>query len=177
MTIPAIATDFWDPATEQDKIKALASLNSLPSRHTDAAEISEAGYMVALEGVTRYGLREAVRSILKGGLNHAFFPSPPELRSQCDRAMEWPERQRERQIRQDRYMQERRENNAVVQRSPEAIARQQAAYRKFLAAYDTDKTDAEDAERAEIRDRYGLTDEAVSALPDQPLPSNFKRVA
>lgn len=133
--------------------------------------------MVALEGVTRYGLREAVRSILKGGLNHAFFPSPPELRIQCDKAMEWPERQRERQIRQDRYMQERRENNAVVQRTPEAIARQQAAYRKFLAGYEVEKNEAEEAERAEIRARYGLTDEAVSALPDQLLPSNFKRVA
>lgn len=44
-------------------------------------------YYVALEGVTRYGLAEAVRSILRGALGHAFFPSPPELRIQCDKAM------------------------------------------------------------------------------------------
>lgn len=133
--------------------------------------------MVALEGVTRYGLREAVRSILKGGLNHAFFPSPPELRIQCDKAMEWPERQRERQIRAERMEQERREYAVDRKRSPEEIARVSALMAKFHASYDTEKTTADEAERAEIRDRYGLTDEAVSALPDQPLPSNFKRVA
>src|SRR5690606_1149663 len=140
MTIPAIATDFWEPATDQDKIKALASLNSLPSRHTDAAEISEAGYMVALEGVTRYGLREAVRSILKGGLNHAFFPSPPELRIQCDKAMEWPERQRERQIRAERMEQERREYSVDRKRSPEEIARVKALMEIFHARSATEKT-------------------------------------
>ena len=169
--------DHWSKASDQDKIKALASLNSLPSRQTDTVEISEAGYFVALEGVTRYGLTEAVRSILKGGLNHAFFPSPPELRMQCDKAMEWPERQREREFREQRYIRERRENNNIVQRSPEGVARQQEAYRKFLAGYADEKNSADEAERAEIRSRYGITDEAVASIDDQPIPSNFKKLA
>lgn len=168
--------DVWAKATDQDKLKALASLNSLPSRQTDTVEISEAGYFVAMEGVTRYGLTEAVRAILKGALGHAFFPSPPELRIQCDKAMEWPERQREREHREERYIRERRENNAVVQRSPEGVARQQEAYRKFLAGYETENRTVEESERAEIRSRYGITDEAVASIADQPIPSNFKKL-
>jgi hypothetical protein len=178
MNLPTNQIDVWAKATDQDKLKALASLNSLPSRHTDTVEISEAGYFVALDGVTRYGLSEAVRAVLKGSLGHAFFPSPPELRMQCDKAMEWPERHRERQLREERYHRERRENNAIVQRSPEAIARQQAVYRQFLAGCDDGgQQAAEDADRAEIRARYGLTDEAVASIPDQPVPSNFKKLA
>ena len=170
-------TDFWTLASQEDKIKALWSISGLPSRRAENEQVDKALYHLALDGVTRYGLAEAVKAVAQNKLGHPFFPEPQELRGLCDKAMEWPERQRERQIRQDRYLQERRENNAVVQRSPEAIARQQAAYRRFLSGYEVEKNDAEEAERAEIRARYGLTDEAVSALPDQPLPSNFKRVA
>lgn len=176
MNLPINQIDHWSKATDQDKLKALASLNSLPSRQTDTVEISEAGYFVALDGVTRYGLTEAVRAILKGGLNHAFFPSPPELRMQCDKAMEWPERQRERELRNQRYIRERIETNLHTQRSPEAVARQQAAYRKFLAGCETEKRSADEADRAEIRARYGMTDELVGAIADQPIPSNFKPV-
>lgn len=174
MNLPINQIDHWSKATDQDKIKALASLNSLPSRQTDTVEVSEAGYFVAMEGVTRYGLTEAIRAILKGGLGHAFFPSPPELRMQCDKAMEWPERQRERELRNQRYIRERIENNTIAQRTPEAIARQQAAYRKFLDGYQSKSISAEEAERAEIRARYGMTNELIDALPDQPVPSNFR---
>lgn len=176
MNLPTNQIDVWAKASDQDKLKALASLNSLPSRQTDTVEISEAGYFVALDGVTRHGLSEAVKAILKGTLGHAFFPSPPELRIQCDKAMEWHERQREREHREERYIRERRENNAIVQRSPEAIARQQEAYRKFCAGYTSEKDEAEEAERADIRARYGMTDELVNAIPDQPVPSNFKKL-
>lgn len=176
MNMLAHQIDAWAKATDQDKIKALASLNSLPSRQTDTVEVSEAGYFVALEGVTRYGLTEAVRAILKGALGHAFFPSPPELRMQCDKAMGWPERQRERELRNQRYIRERIETNLHTQRSPEAVARQQAAYRKFLEGCDAGRKSVDDAERAEIRARYGMTDELIDVLPDQPVPSNFKPV-
>lgn len=153
------------------------TLASLPSRATSSAVLDKAGYYIALDGVTRYGLGEAVKNILRGAINHAFFPSPPELRIQCDKAMEWHERQREREHREERYIRERRENNAIVQRSPEALARQQEAYRKFCAGYTSEKDEAEEAERADIRARYGMTDELVNAIADQPIPSNFKKLA
>jgi len=149
----------------------------LPARESVNQQIDKASYYIALEGVTRYGLAEAVRSILKGGLSHAFFPSPPELRIQCDKAMEWHERQREREFREQRYLRERQENNRITTRTPEAIARQQAAYRKFLAGYQAEKQSGEELERAETRARYGMTDEAIAGVPDQPIPSNFKRIA
>ncbi len=44
-------------------------------------------YHIALEGVTRWGLAEAIKAILKGALGHGFMPSPPELRRQYETAM------------------------------------------------------------------------------------------
>lgn len=57
--------------------------------------MDRAAYSVALENVTRYGISQAVRAIIQGSLDHVFFPSPPELRKECDRAME-PHWQRRR---------------------------------------------------------------------------------
>jgi hypothetical protein len=48
----------------------------------------KATYMIALDGVTRYSLEKATKLILQGSLGHAFMPSPPELRQQCDRIMQ-----------------------------------------------------------------------------------------
>ncbi|MGN6534280.1 MAG: hypothetical protein ACTHKQ_00945 [Mesorhizobium sp.] len=158
-------------------IKALISLGALPARESVNQQIEKASYYIALEGVTRYGLSEAVRAILKGALSHAFFPSPPELRMQCDKAMEWHERYREKQLREERYLRERRENNVVTTRTPEAIAHQQETYRRFLAGYEDRQKAADEAERAEIRARYGMTDEVVASIADQPIPSNFKKLA
>ncbi|WP_165358299.1 hypothetical protein [Mesorhizobium sp. Pch-S] len=137
-------------------------------------ELHEAGYFVALEGVTKHGLSEACRAILRGRLGHAFYPSPPELRLQCDEAMKPHRWHRDRERREMQYINERRENNAHVQRSPAAIARQQKAYKAFTAGYEADKLEAGEAERAEIRARYGITDEAVAHLPDLEIPSNFE---
>lgn len=170
-------TDFWTPASQEDKIKALILLGGLPARKTENQQIDKALYYLALDGVTRYGLAEAVKAVSQNKLGHPFFPEPPELRGLCDKAMEWPERQRERVRRQEAIERDRRENNAIVQRSPEAIARQQEAYRKFCAGYTSEKDEAEEAERADIRARYGMTDELVNAIADQPIPSNFKRLA
>lgn len=139
-------------------------------------ELHEAGYFVALEGVTKHGLSEACRAILKGRLGHAFYPSPPELRLQCDKAMEGHRWHRERERRETRYINERRENNANAYRSPEAIAKQQETYRRFVAGYAETEAKAEAAEREEIRARYGITDEAIANIPDLPDPSNFKKL-
>ena len=98
--------DVWKPATEADKISALAALGSLPSRQTSGA-LDKAAYYLALDGVTRFGLSEAVKAILRGRLGHAFFPSPPELRMQCDKAMEHHVQMRERIARRQRIEAER----------------------------------------------------------------------
>lgn len=133
-------------------------------------------YYLALDGVTRYGLAEAVKAVAQNKLGHPFFPEPPELRGLCDKAMEWPERQRERQMREERIARERRENSVTVQRTPEATARVKALHAQFHAGYEQDKTSAGETERAEIRARYGITDEAVASIADLPIPSNFKKL-
>lgn len=76
-------------------------MQSLPSRKSDSAETDEAGYSIAMEGMTAEGLGEAVRAILKGALKHAFFPSPAELRMIYDRemAVHWQREARERRFR------------------------------------------------------------------------------
>lgn len=147
----------------------------MPSRPTTGA-LDKASYYLALDGVTRHGLSGAVRSILQGRLGHGFFPSPPELRIQCDKAMDHHRWERDRAHREDRYARERRENNAIAQRSPEAVARQQRAYQAFLSGIEEERSNSIEAERAEIRASYGITDEAVANLPDLPEPSGFEKL-
>lgn len=169
-------TDFWTPASQEDKIKVLLSLSGLPSRRAENQHIDKALYYLALEGVTRYGLAEAVKAVAQNKLGHPFFPEPQELRGLCDKAMEWPIQERDRQARKERLAQERREYATDRVKSPEEISRIKAKIAQCFASMDDSKR-ADDADRAEIRARYGLTDEAVSALPDIPIPSNFRRVA
>lgn len=104
--LPVLTIDVWKKATEGEKSVALATLATLPSRATSSVELDRAAYYVALDGVTRHGLAEAVKAILKGALGHAFFPSPPELRMQCDKAMDWHERMAARIRRRERTNEE-----------------------------------------------------------------------
>lgn len=175
MNLPALSKDAWTPATEHDKAAALVSLASLPSRATSSAKLDKAGYYVALEGVTRYGLGEAVKNILRGSLNHAFLPSPPELRIQCDKAMEWHEAQAEKIRRRERENAEfqRQQLGVPIPRTEEGRQRQQRAYAAFCASHDDgERRQMEEQERADIRARYGLTDEAIAAIKDRPNPAD-----
>jgi hypothetical protein len=156
----------------------MASLAGLPSRQADDDGLDRSMYFVALEGVSRYALSEAVKSIIRGGLGHTFFPTPVEFRLTCDQAQR-PIDDMHRRVRLTEQQQREREEyaRAVGGRTPQAVERQQAAYRQFLAGYENGKQSADEAERAEIRARYGMTDEAVAHIADQPIPSNFKRIA
>ncbi len=63
-------TDFWTPASQEDKIKALILLGGLPARKTENQQIDKALYYLALDGVTRYGLAEAVKAVSQNKLGH-----------------------------------------------------------------------------------------------------------
>lgn len=102
MTVPAISSDPWTKATHDEKVAALAGMNSMPSRQNVSSAVNLAGYLIALDGVTRYGLTTAVKAILQGALGHAFYPSPPELRLQCNEAMKHYVEQAERKRQQVR---------------------------------------------------------------------------
>ena len=167
-------------ASEQDKLQALASLATLPAQRSYSAEqdeINDRAMLHALEGVPRYALMEAVHAVLKGALGHTFFPSPVELRQQCDKAMEPHIRQAERIRVQEIQERERAEYARSRQgQTPAARTRVAAAYAKFCAGYTSEKEEAEEVERADIRSHYGMTDELINAIPDQPVPSNFKKL-
>lgn len=131
------------------------SLSGLPSRVTTAGELDNAAFMIALEGVTRHGLLQAVKAILKGALGHAFLPSPPELRLQCEKAMEHHRWMRDR-IR-------RRENSGedvgpLGSPTPEAKARVSAIYARFCESYSKGKTE----------ETMKLDPALVALIPDNP---------
>lgn len=160
-------------------IQALVTLSALPSRATSSATIDKVAFLTALDGVTRYGLGEAVKAILKGALAHAFLPSPPELRMQCDKAMEHHVRMRERIALRERAERERPPAKAPL--SVEEKRRQQERMRAFHASLEGGKEHesaaAIEAERASVRARYGMTDETLAGLKDRPLDGNWKRTA
>ena len=158
-------------------MQALASLAGLPSRQADEDGIDRKMYFVALDGVSRYALNEAVKAIIRGALGHTFYPTPVEFRQQCEKAMEPHIRQAERVRIQEAQERERAEFARTRQgQTPASRERVAAAYAKFCAGYTSEKDEAEEAERADIRARYGMTDELIDAIPDQPVPSNFKKL-
>lgn len=162
----AIQTDVWKQASQTDILQCLALLAVLPARPSDNPEADKGAMYVALEGVTRYGLHEATRVILKGGLGHTFFPTPVELRQRCDSAMSWHERERDRIRRRQLQTDENRRFDEVnAKRSAEAIARQQQAYATFCAGYAAKKA----------AERIHLDPELVAKVPN--APSTFKRPA
>jgi hypothetical protein len=135
-------------------------------------------YFVALEGVTRYALSEAVKFIIRGGLNHTFFPTPVELKLACDQAQR-PVDDMARRVRLTEEQRQERQHFDRFQASktPEAKARVAALVAKFHAGCETSQEEEREAERAEIRARYGMTAELVDRIADQPVPSNFKKIA
>lgn len=158
--LPSAAPDLTTKATETQVLQALASLAGLPSRQQADLELARDMYFVALEGVSRYALGEAVKAIIRGGLGHTFFPSPVELRQQCDKAIA-PHLEAERRIRQRE--QQARENASIAAayaaRTPESIARAKAIYDRFCEQYEASKPGHKPFETT-------LDPELVAKIPD-----------
>jgi hypothetical protein len=162
--LPTKAPDVWAKANEGNILQALALLAALPSRQADDAALDKETFFIALEGVTRHGLIEATKAILRGELGHAFFPSPPELRMQCDKGMEWHERMRDRI---------RRNEQAAAQRPPEKRAltpqereRQAERMRQFHRSIGADPDSVEGNFMADMEAKYGA--DALASVPDNP---------
>lgn len=119
--------------------------------------LDRASYYVALEGATRHGLSEAVKSILRGALGHAFFPSPPELRMQCDKAMASHEEQRARSAQREKIAAETAAYRPV-RKTPEQLARARRLLDGFYAGYE------------KPADKFAptLDPSLVAQLPDNP---------
>ena len=143
------------------------TLSGLPSRETTAGEIDNAAFMMALDGVTRYGLSEAVRFILRGALGHAFLPSPPELRIQCDKAMQYHRQMRDRIIRQENIRRDREPD--IPPRTADEIARQKERMARFYEA-----SGYEDGQKI-AQERVTLDPALVAQIAD--APTTWKRTA
>lgn len=133
-------------------------LGRLPSTATSSVEFDQQLYFIALRGTTQYGLFKAVEAILQNALGHAFFPSPPEFRGQCDKAMEWHRQERERIARREQIERERREHAPRGEPYPQAKERVSAAYAEFCKSY----------EKATSEDTRILDPELVAQVPDNP---------
>lgn len=161
--------DLWTRASNADKLSALASLGSLPSRAVSARTLDKASYLVALDGVTRYSLTLAVRRILQGALGHGFFPSPPELRMQCDEVMRQhridAEHERRRRLEDEEF---NRLHGNPPPKTPESIARVRRMYEDFLRNWRRLKYGDERDEREAARKRLGLSSEALARIPNLP---------
>lgn len=145
--------------------EALASLSSLPSRVVGDAAIDRAAYYLALEGVTRFALIEATRSIHQGALKHAWFPNQVEFRMQCDKVMApyvAARRRMEAQAKQQR-------ENEAYERTRQAAAkagkdRARKAYADFVAGYEAMKRNEPEGFAS------SLDPELVAKIPDRPAP-------
>lgn len=167
--LPAHRTDISTRATEAQVLQALASLAGLPSRLADDAELDRKMYHVALDGVSRHALNEAVKAIIRGVLGHTFFPSPVEFRQQCDKAIEPHIREASRIRRQLEQAKENAAFNRVIaSRTPEAVARQQATYAAFCASHEPAKAKEQ---------RIHLDPELLAKIPDAPSAFKHAKVA
>lgn len=167
--LPTIKPDTTTRATQAQVLQALAALGSLPSREADSDGLDKAAYSVALDGVSRYALAEAVRAVLQNKLGHAFFPSPPELRRLCDEAHR-PVLEMEHRARITEEMRSTRRQYERTRRTltPEAKARSAEIYRRF-------REQCDDKKQPEIFP--ALDPELVAQVPDAPKrgPSNFEK--
>lgn len=67
--------------------------------------------------------------------------------------------------------------SAPIQRRTEAeLERHRKRMADFRASYEKEKAKITEAERANIRARYGMTPEALASIKDQPLPQGMVQV-
>ncbi|MER8990038.1 hypothetical protein [Mesorhizobium sp. M0678] len=151
--------DSQRAVTKQDLAGALVALSCLPKRLSSNPEIEFAAYETAIEGVMFDDLAMAVKAILKDALGHAFFPAPPELRRQCNAALDVRATELARAAQRQR---EREQRLPDVVHSPEQRARVAALHRAF---HESLKPMAEADEIEEIRKKYDPG--ALAAIPDR----------
>ena len=152
-------SDTASKSSRTEIAQALSLLRSLPRRaaDTDQGKLNLEAYFIALEGVTRWGLAEAIKAILKGALGHGFMPSPPELRRQYETAMGPVYRQ----MQAAKAHADREPSRPAVDHSPEARAKIAATYAAFCASHPSKQAVSEpDAFRIEA------DDPRLASIPD-----------
>jgi hypothetical protein len=152
-------------ASPTDKLAALTALSVLAKRQPVEMALLRDGYLLALEGVTRRSLAEAVREIMQNSLGHAFMPTPPELRGECNRlhALHVEPTVRERRFRWD-------EDEGPPPPDAKAKAKVAAIYAAVLADRERIRRMQGNAEWAAAALRNGINASTVAGIPDRPSP-------
>lgn len=139
-------------------LQCLTLLSSLPSRASADDQVNIAGFYMALEGVTRHGLQTATKQIMQGSLGHAFLPSPPELRQECDKVMKPILEARARDSYDRRILKEMSADSKRAEWTPESRARATAKWEATKAQQRLDNA-AEETRR----DQYDTSPDACMA--------------
>jgi len=150
--------DFTAKASQQEMFECLTLLSSLPSRASADDQVNVAGFYMALEGVTRHGLQTATKQIMQGSLGHAFLPSPPELRQECDKVMKPIFEARARDSYDRRILKEMAADSKRTEWTPESRARATAKWEATKAQQRLDNA-AEETRR----DQYDTSPDACMA--------------
>ncbi|MEQ1941935.1 hypothetical protein ABMA32_05860 [Mesorhizobium sp. VNQ89] len=124
--------DVWALASHQQIVDCMMLLSVLPARPAHDPQLNKAAYYIALEGVSGFALRSAVKRILQGSLGHGFFPSPPDLRLQCNQVMEPYVLEMQRSRRKSRIAEELPREVVHSDAEKQAVAR---IYTDFLATF------------------------------------------
>lgn len=159
---------YFRKATRDEMVQCLTLLSVRPSRVEISSTISHAAYFIALDGVSGWSLQQAATRILQGSLRHPFFPEPSELRLACDAAMV-PVHDARREEARRREMERQREDHRIPpRRTAEELERHAARMARLNESFMTEKDEALSIERADIRARYGMTEEVLAAIKDAP---------
>lgn len=113
---------------------------------------------MALDGVSVFALQTATKNIMRGVLGHAFFPSPPELRIQCDELMKPILEARARDSYDRRILKEMAADSKRADWTPESRARATAKWEATKAQQRLDNA-AEETRR----DQYDTSTDACMA--------------
>lgn len=152
-------------------------MKSLPARPSSDFEFDAAVYVVALDGVTQWALREAIRSVLQGGLGHTFFPAAPELRMHCEKVYAPVLDRLDREARERRAREEAAEFRPVEPKTPEQKARASAAYAAFVESHERIATPGRKSEAEELKEiRAKYDPELLDAIPDRPQHNSFDQI-
>lgn len=154
--------DTYSAATTSEIISGLSLLKSLPSRSSDTVQFDKQVYLMALDGVTKYGFATAIKAVLQGKLGHTFFPSAPELRMKCDEAMK-PIIDSVAKAMRERKEREEAAAFKPVHHTDAEKARVSQIYLQFCEGY---KCEAEPVSLADIAAKYDRA--LLDQVPDAP---------
>ncbi len=136
--------DLAKKISNRDLMVSMSLLGVLPSRTSESPETLLASYWISLEGISKFALEGAVREILRGALNHTYFPTPVEIRQEVAK-IENPIRdaQHRKAAEIAQAEDEARIRQAHAQITPGTRARVAAIHAGFTAKYEADRARSE----------------------------------